>query len=143
MSDPGPPSADEVERRLGPVLAGDPRVRFAYLFGSVARGEQRTSSDVDVAVMLEPRGTLTDDATLHDQLAAALPGTDVDLMIMNGAPLWMRYRAVAGRVLISRDDHLRIADRERVEREFLDFRPYHEEYLRATRERARRGVLSG
>jgi hypothetical protein len=137
------PTADEIERRLRPILAGEERVRFAYLFGSVASGENRQGSDVDVAVMLEPRGTLVDDATLHDRLANAIAGTEVDMLVLNDAPLWLRFRAVGGRVLFSRDDRARITDRERVEKEFLDFKPYHDEYLRATRDRARRGVLSG
>jgi hypothetical protein len=32
---------DEVARRLGPVAELDDRVRFVYLFGSLARGEVR------------------------------------------------------------------------------------------------------
>jgi uncharacterized protein len=137
------PTADEIERRLRPILAGEARMRFAYLFGSVASGENRPDSDIDVAVMLEPRGTLLDDAALHDRLADATIGTEVDMLVLNDAPLWLRFRAVGGRVLFSRDERVRIADRERVEKEFLDFKPYHDEYLRATRDRARRGVLSG
>ena len=137
------PTADEIERRLRPILGGDERVRFAYLFGSAATGENRADSDVDVAVMLEPRGTLLDDAALHDRLADAITGTEVDLVVLNDAPLWLRFRAVGGRILVSREERARIADRERVEKEFLDFRPYYDEYLRATRERARRGALSG
>jgi uncharacterized protein len=137
------PTADEIERQLRPVLAGEVRVRFAYPFGSVASGENRPDSDIDVAVMLEPRGALLDDAALHDRLAEAIAGTTVDMIVLNDAPLWLRFRAVGGRALFSRDERARIADRERVEKEFLDFKPYHEEYLRAMRDRARRGVLSG
>lgn len=137
------PTVEDVERRLRPILADDPRVRFAYLFGSTASGENRPDSDVDVAVMFGPRGTLLDDAVLHDRLAEAMPGTDVDMLVLNSAPLWLRFRAVGGRVIISCAERERITDRERVEKEFLDFKPYYDEYLRATRDRARRGVLSG
>ena len=62
------PTVDEVERRLRPILAGEVRVQFAYLFGSVASGENRQTSDVDVAVMLEPGGTRRADAPLHDHV---------------------------------------------------------------------------
>ena len=105
------PTADEVERRLRPILAGEERVGFAYLFGSVASGGNRQGSDVDVAVMLKPRGTLLNDATLHDRLANAIAGTEVDMLVLNDAPLWLRFRAVGGRVLFSRDDRARITDR--------------------------------
>jgi hypothetical protein len=55
----------------------------------------------------------------------------------------LQFRVVAGRVLFSRDERERIAFREHVEKTFLDFRPYHDSYLAAIRERAHRGMLSG
>ena len=133
---------DEVARRLGPVAELDDRVRFVYLFGSLASGEVRPGSDVDLAVSLRPKGSLLDDARLHDRFAAALGRDDVDLLVLNDAPLWLQFRVVAGRVVFSRDERERVAFREWVEKVFLDFRPYHDSYLAAVRERARRGMLS-
>ena len=37
---------------LTPVLEKDERVKFAYLFGSAAREEQNSLSDIDIAVYL-------------------------------------------------------------------------------------------
>ncbi len=85
---------------------------------------------------------MLDDARLHDQLAAALDRDDVDLLIVDRAPLWLQFRVVAGAVLFSRDEQAWIAFRERVEKAFLDFRPYHDSYLAAVREHARHGVLN-
>lgn len=133
----------EISRHVTPVFEADRRVRFAYVFGSVAQGQDRPGSDLDLAVLTQPRGTLVDDARLQDELAAALARSDVDLLVLNDAALWLRFRVVAGHVVFSRDEPQRIAFRERVEKEFLDFRPYHESYLRAIRDRARRGALSG
>lgn len=132
-----------ITRRIRPVLKSDERVRFAYLFGSVAQGAARPGSDLDIAVLTRPRGTLLDDARLQDQLATALGRDDVDLLVLDDAPLWLRYRVVAGEVVFSRDERCRIAFREWTEKEFLDFRPYHDSYLRAIRDRAQRGALSG
>jgi predicted nucleotidyltransferase len=42
----------ELEQALRDVLAREPRVQWAYLFGSAARGERHR--DVDVAVMKRP-----------------------------------------------------------------------------------------
>ncbi len=136
-------TVEAIASRVRPVLETDPRVRFAYLFGSQASGDARPDSDVDLAVSLRPQGSLLDDARLHDQLAAALGRDDVDLLVLEDAPLWLQFRVVAGRVLFSRDEQERITFRERVEKEFLDFRYYHDGYLAAVRDRARRGVLSG
>jgi predicted nucleotidyltransferase len=77
------------ERALGSVFAADARVRFAYLFGSVAAGTDRPDSDIDLAVSVTPRGTLPDDASLHDALAAALGRDDVDLAVLEDAPRWL------------------------------------------------------
>lgn len=129
---------------LKPVARADERVVFMYLFGSTVTGQTGGRGDVDLAVYCDPVGTLSDDASLHERLAVAIGRDDTDVVILNRAPLWLQYRVVGeGVVVFSRDEPRRIAFRERVEKTFLDFRPYHEAYLAAVRERARRGVLSG
>jgi predicted nucleotidyltransferase len=141
--DPSPPTADAVASRLVPVLEDEPRVQFAYVFGSVGRGDARTDSDVDVAVHLAPPGTLLDDARLHDRLAAALPDATVDLVVLNRAAPWLQFRVLGdGVVIFSRDERRRIAFREVVEKMYLDYKPLHDAYLSAVRDRARRGTLS-
>ncbi len=132
----------KISDQIRNVMESELQIRFAYLFGSISRGEERVGSDVDLAVFTKPRGTLLDDARLHNELVSALNREDVDLLMLDSAPLWLQYRVVAGRVVFSRDEHARIAFRQRVEQEFLDFRPYHDNYLKAVRERARQGVLS-
>jgi predicted nucleotidyltransferase len=96
------PDLDGLAAAVSPALAADPRVRFAYVFGSVAAGTATRRSDVDLAVSVRPRGTLLDDARLHDALVHALGRDDVDLVVLEDAPLWMRYRAVGGRPVYSR-----------------------------------------
>ena len=56
------PSADvdELVHIVGPVFAADERVRFAYVFGSVAAGTATARSDIDLGVSVQPRGTLLD-----------------------------------------------------------------------------------
>ncbi len=75
---------------------------------------------------MDPRGTQLDDARLHDSLVGALSRDDVDLVILEDAPLWLAYRVVGGRPLFSRDDVARVRHRARVEHDFLDFKPYHD-----------------
>ncbi len=128
--------------RLEPVFAADARVRFAYVFGSVAEGTDRPNSDVDLAVSVHPRGTLLDDARRHDAIVGALRREDVDLVVLEDAPLWLAYRIVAGGTVFSRDDVARVRHRAAVEREFLDFKPFHDRHLAAMAQRARTGRLS-
>ena len=70
---------EKVEVRLREALASRDEILEAYLFGSVARGEARAHSDVDVAVFVDA-ATVRDDgfgyeATLSADLANVL-GTD-------------------------------------------------------------------
>lgn len=132
----------ELAERVAPVFTADERVRFAYLFGSAATGTEGPRSDLDVAVSVQPRGTLLDDARLHNALIDALDREDVDLVIMEDAPLWLRYRVVGGQPIFSRDDVARVRHRAAVEMEFLDFRPRYDEYLAAVHHRAGTGRLS-
>ncbi len=46
--------------------------RDVRIFGSVARGEERPESDVDVLVDLDPGGTLFDLAALEERLESLL-----------------------------------------------------------------------
>lgn len=133
---------EALSRALAPPLAADPRVRFAFLFGSVAAGTARSGSDLDIAVSVDPRGSLLDDARLHDALVSAAGREDVDLVVLEDAPLWMQFRIVAGRPVFSRDDVARVRFRASVEQRFLDFRPFHDAYLRSVWDRARTGGLS-
>jgi hypothetical protein len=49
------------------------------LVGSVARGDHRATSDIDLLVTLEPGRSLLDLAALHDQLVALL-GVEVSIL---------------------------------------------------------------
>jgi uncharacterized protein len=135
--------AATITAQVRAVLDSDGRVAFAYLFGSSARGTATDASDVDLAVYLAGDVALRDEARLQAELGDALGG-EVDLVILNRAPLWLQFRVLGeGAVVFSRDEAERVAFRERVERSFLDFRHYHDAYLAAVRERARQGTLSG
>lgn len=139
---PASPNGDTaVAHLLTRAFASDQRVRFAYLFGSVARGRARPDSDLDLAVSVQPRGTMIDDARLHDALVDALGREDVDLVVIEDAPLWLQFRIVAGQPVYSRDDVARVRFRAAVEQRFLDLKPYHDAHLAAAHERARSGRL--
>jgi predicted nucleotidyltransferase len=55
-----------LRRRLARIR----RVREAYVFGSVARGESRTGSDIDLAVVIPPSGPTEAERAALDEIAA-------------------------------------------------------------------------
>src|SRR3546814_10851329 len=71
------------------------RVRELSLFGSVARGEARPDSDVDVLVTFEPDAgwSLLDLVEMRDELAAMF-GREVDLVEEAAVRNTFRRRAI-------------------------------------------------
>jgi predicted nucleotidyltransferase len=125
------------------VLSAEAGVRWAYVFGSVARGEP--FRDVDLAVM--PRaGSLTGGVAwglLIARLEAAL-GAKVDLVDLSGAELpfvgpMLRER----RVLVDRDPDARGTWEADTTSRWLDFEPSYLEYLRRRSEAMRQRIAAG
>lgn len=108
-------------------------VRLAYLFGSVAAGSARPSSDLDVAVLLTPKA----DATLLGRMTDALEsasGRTVDLVDLATAPPLLAHEITKnGKLVLSRDEDDRIAFVTRAIARYLDtayLRRVQHDYLR-------------
>ncbi|CAN5180191.1 hypothetical protein BH20ACT5_BH20ACT5_06270 [soil metagenome] len=108
--------------------------RFGYLHGSHLDGTARTTSDLDVAAWFgagPPRSW-----------EIALPG-DVDLLVLDTAPLYLAGRvALSGRLLFDDDPAARVRWEADTRTVYLDELPYirqmAQEYLRAVGGRGRR-----
>jgi predicted nucleotidyltransferase len=86
-----PTARDAVVAGLHAALAAEPRVRWAYLFGSLARGEPFRDVDVAVAVIPGAFPSLPSLGSLSRALAAAtgIEGVTVDLFDVERCPLPM------------------------------------------------------
>ncbi len=74
-------NTEEIKQKAAPILREEGATRAA-LFGSVARGESKESSDIDILVDL-PRGkTLFDLAGIKIRLEESL-GREVDVITYN------------------------------------------------------------
>ena len=77
---------EDIKKNLSPVFERSGNIRFAYLFGSTAKGEVATLSDIDVAVYLsnvEPDAVFDTKLSLHGDICRALNRNDVDLVVLN------------------------------------------------------------
>jgi predicted nucleotidyltransferase len=107
------------------ILANDPRIAYAVLFGSAARGTSHPHSDVDVAVGLTTGVRLSpqDLGTLAADLERAA-GQPIDLVLLDEAPAPLAFRVFRdGRTLVDRDHAALARRRARANLEYLDFRP--------------------
>ena len=111
----------------------------AYLFGSHARGDAVSESDVDVAVLLArdpPRTLIGLHLDLADDLTGAV-GRPVDLVILNRAPVDLIHRVLRdGLLLLDLDRSARIRFEVRARNEYFDLLPHLQRYRRTEKGRA-------
>lgn len=85
-----------LQKLLRRRLAKMPRVREAYIFGSVARGESRTGSDIDLALVIPPSGPTVAEQAEIDALATEVRRRFGSQLGVHVSPRPVAYR-VAGR----------------------------------------------
>jgi predicted nucleotidyltransferase len=121
---------------LREALAEDPRIDYALVFGSHARGTAHAGSDLDIAIGLEAHARIG--ALDLGELIARLErvsGRSVDLVVVNEAPPALAYRIFRDGRLIAENNHgTLVAHKTRAILEYLDFLP--------TETLAARGVLT-
>lgn len=105
-------------------LESNPKVVFAYLFGGLAAGEQKPLSDVDIAVFLDSTDDLA--ATkleLFDRISTMLGTAELDLVILNNAPVSLAGRIVRQKkVIVDKEPFQRHRFESLILREYFDFR---------------------
>ena len=121
----------QIRERLASVLAGDPCLGFAYLYGSFV--ERIPFRDVDVAAWVKPETgagmSLLDyelDLGVRLQRLLRVP---VDVRTLNNAPLAFRYHATRGVLLFSHDEEMRSALVETWRHAYWDYQPVARRHL--------------
>ncbi len=117
------------QSKLVKFLSKQGYVRLAYLFGSVARGEDEKLSDVDVAVLLDDSLDKKEKFYLQLELISGiteiLKTDEVDLVVINDAPLSLNYEIIkANCPIFVRDEAEKIDFEHGVLSKYLDMRYY-------------------
>lgn len=115
-------------RRLLETAQADEAVLAVLLYGSRARGEATSASDIDLCIVLAP-----DKDTAEERLRvrlAYLPSEKLDIRLFQQLPLYIRKRALKeGVILFCRDLDVLYELAYRTARAFADFRPHYRQYL--------------
>jgi predicted nucleotidyltransferase len=131
------PDRESLLARARAVLEASPGLRFAFVFGSVARGRSGPLSDVDIAVAHDP--PLADARPLLTELIAALATERVDLVeIERVGPLLCHRILRDGIPIVVRDPRALLAFRFRTQLAYLDTAPLRQLWWDAFRGRWQR-----
>ena len=113
------------------MLAERSDVVAAYLFGSVARGTARPTSDVDVGILLTADPPRTVDGLgleLEGQLERRL-GQRAQVVVLNRAPCDLIHRVLRdGILLLDRDPGVRIRFEVDARNRYFDLQPFLRRY---------------
>jgi predicted nucleotidyltransferase len=117
-------------RQAAPKIFGDRPVMLAYLHGSVVRGTPLPSSDIDIAILLEPDLDISpyDRTILEFDIAAeyekACELSEVDVRSITSAPLTVQGKVVTEGILFySRDEGFRVDYEVSTRKRYFDFLP--------------------
>ncbi len=108
----------------------DSNIILAYLFGGLSRDRLNPLSDVDLAVYVRNRKKL-DYLELFTRISKILGTDEIDLIILNDAPLSLAGRILQTRkVLTDKDPFLRHKFESLILRKFFDFSVKERDILR-------------
>jgi predicted nucleotidyltransferase len=115
---------EDIHKQLGllaDLFMENPHIIFAYLFGGMARDKRRPLSDVDLGIYVGNVKRL-DFLSLFSEISRTLGTDEIDLVVLNSAPISLAGRILRKRkVLIDKDPFLRHQYESRILREFFDF----------------------
>ena len=124
-------SLKEIQAMIIPVCKEQPAIMAVYLFGSVASGTAKASSDVDVAVLLDKRkldsfSLLTFITRLEEVLEC-----HVDVVMLHSATELFKYEVRrSGKVIYDRSPQFRKRFEIRSRKAYEDFLYLHTQYVR-------------
>lgn len=130
--------SDEEIDLLSHALKKEKAVVFAYLFGSQATHQAGKLSDTDIAIFFRPEVKSTNyfkrKISLLAILSKTLKSENIDLVILNEAPVTLNYQILrSGKLLFSKNEVSRIRFIMRTFSFYLDQAPLRNlqwEYLR-------------
>lgn len=112
-------------------------IKFAYIFGSYARGENSENSDIDFAFMINDSLSKIDEVFARGNLIELGKGIfkrDVDVVFLNCDLPLLKYEIIKDGVVIKDHDE-RIAFESLSIREYFDYKYYSDYYDKCLLER--------
>lgn len=129
--------------RLKEISRQYPEVAAAYLFGSHAGGRPTPLSDIDIGIImareLPDMESFRIEMSLAGELEKIFETDNIDLVVLNKAPLPIQYNATCGKLLFSNDEEKRSDFVEYARKYYIDCLPIYREYREELLKRIREG----
>jgi len=118
-----PNNIEQTLPKVALYLQSRENVLFAYLFGSLAQKKPMPLSDVDIAVYLsEDKKIFQNKMDILGKLIDILETDEVDLVLLNNAPLMLRMKVLQNKKIIADNNpFLRHQYESLTMREYFDF----------------------
>jgi hypothetical protein len=125
-----PAQKEEVVETIKKVLSTRSEVKFAFLFGSfydesIEKEDRLPFHDIDVGIFLQgitKKQSVYYALELADQLSCLIH-IQVDVRVLNFAPITFLFHVIQGRLIDDKDEDARCAFMEWVVRHYLDMKP--------------------
>lgn len=126
------------------MLKEDKDIITAYLFGSYATDKIAPLSDVDIAVLLDrqfPKDNYFDkQLDLIGEIAHILRTDEVDIVVLNRAPVDFRYSIISkSTILVEKDNRQRVDFETKAAGKYLDTQRIRDEYYSFLHKRIKEG----
>ena len=125
------------EENIRKVLKGEDDIRLAYFYGSRAVGRDHEDSDYDIGLVVEDvkNFDIHRVSELSDRIERFLDNR-VDLRVLNGKDIRFVYNVLKeGGPIYVEDEDFRQRFEVRTMKEYMDMKPFLDEYDRNVKER--------
>ena len=129
--------ANRIVEKLGNYFEKRDDIVMAFLFGSWAKGDEGTESDIDIAVYFKPENNILEWESTDSQYESEreiwldierIVEKDVDLLVLNRAAATVADSALRGYPIIIKDRNLYMDFLLRITSEAIDFRQWIDGY---------------
>lgn len=121
------------------------KIKFAYLFGSLARGEANNNSDIDIAIYFETEYSDLEDAYSRGAIiesGRAFFNKPVDIVSLNKVQLLLKYEIIKNSIILKDSDE-RGSFESLALREYFDYKYYSDVYNEIMVDNIRKGKYFG
>ncbi|WP_461207152.1 type VII toxin-antitoxin system MntA family adenylyltransferase antitoxin [Clostridium sp. DL1XJH146] len=100
-------------------------IKLIYIFGSYAKGNNNSNSDLDIAILLDRDFNPLDKLSLISEFTSIFKRDDIDLVILNSANPVLRHQVIKhGKIVYVEDENIKVNFEVRVLKEYMDMEPF-------------------